>query len=117
MNAKGRIYMKSLLAKLSAMRVTLGDEERVLLDQMILGSQAEVGAHRSGLAEESLASEPDEVAAHRSALGADEVAAHRSALGADEVVAHRSALGANRTAARGIIIYYDPELEAYQIKD
>jgi hypothetical protein len=93
MNAKGRIYMKSLLAKLSAMRATLSDEERVLLDQMILGSQAEVSAHRLGRAVESLASGPDEVAAHRVPLGADEV------------------------AARGIVIYYDPELEAYQIKD
>jgi hypothetical protein len=99
MNAKGRIYMKSLLAKLSAMRVTLGDEERVLLDQMILGSQAEVGAHRLGRAVESLASGPDEVAAHR-VPGAEEAAAR----GAGEM-------------RLGFVIYYDPELEAYQIKD
>ena len=45
MNAKGRISMKILLDKLSAMRVTLGDDERALLDQLIIGSQADVSAH------------------------------------------------------------------------
>ena len=117
MNAKGRIYMKSLLAKLSAMRVTLSVEEQVLLDQMILGSQAEVGAHRAiRRADESLAGGPDEVAAHMVAREADEVATHRMPLGADEVAAHRMPLGAEEAAQR-IVIYYDPELEAYQIKD
>lgn len=93
MNTKGRIYMKSLLAKLSAMRVTLSDEERVLLDQMILGSQAEVGAHRFvGRADESLAGGPDEVAAHKIAQGAEK-------------------------AAQRFVFYYDAQLKAYQIKD
>jgi hypothetical protein len=36
--------LKSLLTKLSAVRVTLSDQEQSLLDQLILGSEAEVKA-------------------------------------------------------------------------
>lgn len=92
MNAKGRIYMKSLLAKLSAMRVTLSDEEQELLDQMIIGSQAEVNAHMTFHAEESLAGGPDEVTAHKVMQGAEE-------------------------AAQSFVINFDPELKTYRIMD
>ncbi len=34
-----------LLKKLSALRVTLGKDERDLLDQLVLGAKAEVGGH------------------------------------------------------------------------
>ena len=56
--------LKSLLTKLSAVRVTLTDEEQSLLDQLILSSKAEVHAHyRKFASDEGKAMEADEARA------------------------------------------------------
>ena len=103
--------MQELLKKLTAVRMTLSDEERAILDKMVVGAQLEVEAH--GMArgpEEKMQRGADEVEAHRMATGPDEllwkdapdeVEAHRMATGpeekmqkgADEVEAHRMATG------------------------
>jgi hypothetical protein len=69
-NSKGETKMtenlqdtlKSLLTKLSAVRVTLTDPEQSLLDQLILGSEEEVAAQALKMTK-PVATSPDEVAA------------------------------------------------------
>ena len=125
MNAQDRAAMKALLAKLSAVRMTLADEEQALLDGLVLSRPAEVAAHRMAQAAD-LKADPAvaDVAAHRMAQAADlkadpavdEVAAHRMAQAADlkadpavaDVAAHRM--------AQAFEIIFDTEMEAYQIK-
>jgi hypothetical protein len=88
---------KSLLSKLSAVRMTLSDDEQALLDQMVQNPLTEVAAHILRYAPEEAGKRgPDEVAAHARSMDAAEVVAHSSKFGpegavrhdADEVVAH-----------------------------
>jgi hypothetical protein len=117
MNKFDKAVMRSLLAKLSAVRITLEDEEQALLDQLILGSQAEVSLHNMKPAatpgpEEALTRRahpavtpgPDEVQAHSmkpaAAPGPEEVLKSRLTPGLykewspDEVNAHSMSQGA-----------------------
>ena len=104
--------LKSLLTKLSAVRVTLSDEEQALLDQLILSSRDEVQAHAKFYA-------PDEA----KAMGADEAKAmalkyspdEAKAMGADEAKAmalkyspdEAKAMGADEVKAMGL--RYSPD--------
>jgi hypothetical protein len=67
MTEKMEEVLKSLLSKLSAVRVTLTDQEQALLDQLILGSPAEVAAQSfratKPVATKPVATSPDEAAA------------------------------------------------------
>ena len=74
MNVMGQKAMESLLAKLSAVRVTLSDEEQVLLDQLILGAQDEVAAHSMVRRPEAVTRDADEVAAHNMVRGPEAAA-------------------------------------------
>jgi hypothetical protein len=89
MDVNDRQVLNSLLTKLSAVRMTLSDEEQVLLDEVV--------AHRFAKVEAAVA-DADEVQAHRFAK-VEAVAAE-----ADEVQAH------------GFEIFYDDQLEAYRIR-
>jgi hypothetical protein len=92
--------LKSLLTKLSAVRVTLTDPEQSLLDQLILGSNEEVAAQALKMTK-PVATSPDEVAAQALkmtkpvATSPDEVAAQALkmtkpvATSPDEVKANR----------------------------
>ena len=94
MNADSIVVMQGLLKKLSAVRMTLSDEERALLDQLIEGSQVDVEAHAKAFS-------PDAA----------------KAMDADEVVAHtmpRVFLGHPRLIVK---VVYDPNLETYKIID
>ena len=79
--------LKSLLNKLSAVRVTLTDQEQFLLDQLILGSPAEAAAQ--GLhATKPVATSPDEAMA-QSIHATKPVATKPVATSPSEVVANR----------------------------
>jgi hypothetical protein len=69
--------LKSLLAKLSAVRVTLTDAEQSLLDQLILSSSAEVQAHahKAYSKDEAKAYEADEARAMAKAFKPEEAKA------------------------------------------
>ena len=65
---------QGLLKKLTAVRMTLSDEERAILDRMVLGTQFEVEAH--GIArgpEEKIQRGTDEVIAHGIARGPEDI--------------------------------------------
>src|SRR4030065_320887 len=84
--------LKSLLTKLSAVRVTLTDEEQSLLDQLILSSSEEVQAHYK-------VSAPDEARA----FGADEARAMALKYQPDEA----KAMGADE--AKAMALKYQPD--------
>src|SRR5512137_3066428 len=58
--------LKRLVKKLSALRATLRRDERVLLDEMVLGSAAEVSAHAmtNAASKGAKTPKPSEVSAH-----------------------------------------------------
>ena len=84
--------LKSLLTKLSAVRVTLTDEEQSLLDQLILSSKEEVQAHYKAFA-------PDEAKAY----GADEARAMHLQYKPDEAKAMEA------DEARAMHLQYKPD--------
>ncbi len=140
MNVQYQKSMQVLLGKLSAVRVTLSDEEQVLLDWLLQGARTfnadEVVAH--GVIrkpEEAVSRDADEVMAHGVIRGpeeavsrdADEVFAHGVIRGpeeaisrdADEVFAHGVIRGPEESVVRGagtVTIIYDPEREAYTLQ-
>jgi len=123
--------LKSLLTKLSAVRVTLTDPEQSLLDQLILGSNEEVAAQALKMTK-PVATSPDEVAAQALkmtkpvATSPDEVKANRLLFleeakqsDTDEVSAH--SMPATMLPKLGIqnpmwvMIIYDPRMECYKV--
>ena len=106
MSENSKDVLKSLLSKLSAVRVTLTDDEQFLLDQLLLSSREEVQAHyRAYVPDEAKAFGADDARAMAKAvapdeakvMGADEARAmakqfkpeEARALGAEEAFAHR----------------------------
>jgi hypothetical protein len=68
--------LKSLLSKLSAVRVTLTDEEQFLLDQLVLSSREEVQAHyRAYVPDEAKSFDADEARAMAKQFTPDEAKA------------------------------------------
>jgi hypothetical protein len=115
MNENDKAILKSLLTKLSAVRMTLNDEEQAVLDLLVQGSLVEVEAHRmERRVDEGRYPKADEVVAHRLEHRIDDAREPK----ADEVVAHRVDEGRYPKAdeASRFVIYFDAELEAYQIK-
>jgi hypothetical protein len=84
--------LKSLLNKLSAVRVTLTDQEQSLLDQLILGSPEETAAQSihamKPVATKPVATSPDEAMA-QSIHATKPVATKPLATSPNEVVANR----------------------------
>ena len=118
MNVQEKAIMKSILTKLSALRVTLDDDEQEVLDQLILGSPAEVEAHRF------VRSSPDEARLE----GPDEVAAHQMRVvnrsvtfegDEGEVMAHAMPEAAFKSSRfvknKWIEISINPETKFYQV--
>ena len=119
MNKKETQSLKRLTEKLSALRRTLRNDERDLLDQLVLGAPAaEVEAHR--MADQKVTAktfaEP-EVEAHRMADQNQKVTAKTFAE--PEVEAHRFANEAEAIGSAAIQkrITFDPSSESYQVKD
>ena len=96
MDAKDQETLHELLKKLSAVRVTLSDEEQTLLDWLIQGSRAEFNA--------------DEVKAQSMKFRPEGV----KQMGPDEVKAQSMKFGPDQTKVATVTIIYDPELEAYR---
>ena len=119
MNVQYQKSMQVLLGKLSAVRVTLSDEEQVLLDWLIQGARTfnadEVMAH--GVIrgpEQAISRDADEVFAHGVIRGPEEAVSRD----ADEVMAHGVIRGPDQSVIRGagtVTIIYDPEREAYTV--
>jgi hypothetical protein len=92
------IILNRLLDKLSAVRATLKNDERVLLDSMVLGAEIaiasdEVTAHSLSAknieaAEAKLESAPDEVVAHAMEAKNIEAAEVEAGAVADAVASH-----------------------------
>jgi hypothetical protein len=117
MNAKDQENLQELLKKLSAVRVTLSDDEQTLLDWLIQGSRAEfkadeVEAHRFMAPKPAPATGPDE-AMHANIFKNQPQPAPTP--GPDEAM-HANVLQsrAQTTKPASIILIYDPELEAYR---
>ena len=128
--------LNSLLSKLSSVRATLSDDEQALLDELLLGAPDDVKGHlRMASDKDEFRAYADETEAHlrmasdkdeaRGAFFAYETEAHlrmasdkdeaRGALFApDEAVAHIQQPGP--LAPPWVEIYFDPDIEAYQIK-
>jgi hypothetical protein len=96
---------KRLFKKLSALRATLSNEERAILDGMIVG---DVEAHR-------MTSKSVGKAAGKSANKAAEVEAHRmTSKSVGKSVSKSTSKSANKSTAR---ITFDPNSEEYRIQD
>ena len=97
MNKKETQSLKRLTEKLSALRRTLRNDERDLLDQLVLGAPAaEVEAHR--MADQKVTAKT---------VAEPEVEAHKMT---DEAATEGSAAIQKR-------ITFDPSSESYQVKD
>jgi len=128
MNIQFQKSLQSLITKLSAVRVTLSDDEQVIMDWLIQIPRSELNADeveahviQRGIlrgSEQAIQRGADEVEAHaiqRGILRGSEQAIQR---GADEVEAHAIQRGSEEGVMRGVEmfkIFYDPELEAYRI--
>ena len=122
MDVKQEQSLKRLLKKLSALRATLKNDERNLLDNLVTSPKDEVSAHR--WATFSANAGADEVGAHQlhtnvahpasANAGADEVGAHQihndrgNPLGANA--------GADEVAAHSVTIVFDEDKEEYHLK-
>lgn len=129
-----------VMKKVSALRATLEDEERMILDDVVEGDYAEVEGHlmRVSMTERAMRGAEgnqkikpigggqgsDEVEAHKSKIGGggwthDEVAAHAFGPGSPEpdgtVDTTDSATG-DDTVTLSFSIQYDDERQVYQVK-
>lgn len=95
---------KALFKKISALRVTLSDEEQMMLDQMVTGDY-EVRAH-SAITEAARSGQTAAVAGR--------TIVYRIATDADEVVAHRYAMQSERIAT--MRVKYDSEKKGYLVE-
>ena len=115
MDIKQDQAFKRLLKKLSALRATLKNDERSLLDGLVIGSADEVEAH-------SLATRPTP----RPSAGADEVKTHslttrptprptpRPSAGADEVEAHSMKNERPNVERVNLRVAFDADKEEYR---
>jgi len=114
-----------LFKKLSALRATLPNDERAVLDSLIVFD--EVSAHKMNTKAVNKASKASEVAAHKMNTKAAGKAVNKASNKASEVAAHKmntKAAGkavnkaankaANKTTFR---IAFDPNSEEYKIQD
>jgi hypothetical protein len=102
MAAKQVLAMKSLARKLSALRVTLRKDERVLLDQMVLGAFSEVQGHAMHGAASG--------AATGAAVGAASSAATGAAVGAASGVLHDAKNKKRGTEVEGHMMDWRPAM-------
>ncbi len=127
--------LKRLLKKLSALRATLRHDERVLLDEIILGSVAEVSAHTMTAAASKGAKtpKPAEVSAHAMTTAASkgaktpkpaEVSAHAMTTAASkgaktpkpaEVSAHAMTTNVIPNSINAMI-EFDAQAKVYKVK-
>jgi hypothetical protein len=98
MAAKQVLAMKSLARKLSALRSTLRKDERVLLDQMVLGAFSEVQGHAM------------QGAATGAAVGAATGAATGAAVGAASGVLHDAKNKKRGTEVEGHMMDWRPAM-------
>lgn len=95
-----------LFKKLSALRATLSNEERDILDNLIVNE--EVAAHKMNL-------KASDKAASKAASKAAEVAAHKMNLkAADKAASKANSKAASKTTFR---ISFDPNSEEYKVQD
>jgi len=115
-----------LFKKLSALRATLSNEERDILDNLIVVE--EVSAHKMttkavGKAANKAAAKATEVAAHKMTTKAVSRATSKAAAKATEVAAHKmttkaTSKAANKAAAKTTFrIAFDPNSEEYKVQD
>ena len=109
MNTQEKAALESLIAKLNSLRKTLSDEEREILDSMVITDYgAEVTLHRQVPRNEPVY-EPKQQPKSVPAVDDDEVSLHRQVPAADPKVTTTA------TPKAEPIIIFDPETETYKV--
>jgi hypothetical protein len=124
MDIKQDQAIKRLLKKLSALRATLTNDERSVLDGLVLGSVSEVETHSMNISAARPASKPmaraaaDEVRANSMNVSAARPASKPAArAAADEVSAHSMNVSAARSASKPAARAAADEVSAHSMEN